>query len=69
MINNRLRNIELNTTASNSKEIEVNEIKTTNINILLNRVKTDKKNENKNKLFSIFLLLALLLFISLIALF
>ena len=69
MNNNRFRKTELNNTLSNSEAIEVSDIKTTNINILLNRVKTDKKNENKNKLFSIFLLLALLLFISLIALF
>ena len=69
MNNNRFRKTELNNTLSNSEAIEVSDIKTTNINILLNRVKIDKKNENKNKLFSLFLLLALLLFISLIALF
>ena len=69
MNNNRFRNIKLNNNLSNSKAIEVNNIKTTNINILLNRVKINKKNENKAKLFSLFLLLALLLSISLIALF
>ena len=42
------------------KSIRVNKIKTTNINILLNRVTLTKKNELKKKIIYLFLLLSIL---------
>ena len=33
------------------KDHQKNEIKSTNINVLLNRVKTEKKNENMRKIY------------------
>jgi len=52
----------------NSKNIifKSNEIKTTNINILLNRVRINKKKEVKKK---IFFLLVVLLFITIVSFF
>ena len=46
-----------NTDSSLKTNVSLDEIKTTNINILLNRVKIEKKNDFKKKiLFSFFML-------------
>ncbi len=41
---------------NSNKNLEIDRIKTTNINILLNRVRLDKKKALKKKLFFLFLL-------------
>ena len=46
----------LNSDISSTKDIEVDKIKTTNVNILLNRVRLDKKRTIKKRIFfSLFL--------------
>ena len=50
-----------------NKDIEIDKIKTTNVNILLNRVRQDKKKEIKKKFFLtslIFLILSLISFVT-----
>ena len=50
-----------------NKNLEIDKIKTTNVNILLNRVRQDKKKEIKKKLFLtslIFLILSLISFVT-----
>ena len=57
----------LNTDYNQNKNLEIDKIKTTNVNILLNRVRQDKKKEIKKKLFltsSIFLILSLIFFVT-----
>ena len=45
---------------ASSKHMKVNQIKTTNVNILLNRVRMDKKRDIKRKIFfSMFLITVL----------
>ena len=50
-----------------NKNLEIDKVKTTNINILLNRVRQDKKKEIKKKFFLtslIFLILSLISFVT-----
>tara|TARA_B100001939_G_scaffold219925_1_gene189285 strand:+ start:464 stop:673 length:210 start_codon:yes stop_codon:yes gene_type:complete len=50
-----------------NENLEIDKIKTTNVNILLNRVRRDKKKEFKKKLFLtslIFLILSLISFVT-----
>ena len=57
----------LNTDYNQNKNLEIDKIKTTNVNILLNRVRQDKKKEIKKKLFLtslIFLILSLISFVT-----
>ena len=58
----------LSTTDYNlNKNLEIDKVKTTNVNILLNRVRQDKKKEIKKKFFltsSIFLILSLISFVT-----
>ena len=57
----------LNTDYNQNKNLEIDKIKTTNINILLNRVRQDKKKEIKKKFFLaslIFLILSLISFVT-----
>ena len=54
------------TDSSSTKDVFLNEIKTTNVNILLNRVRIEKKNDVKKKIFFSFLMLALILVISIL---
>ena len=48
-----------------TKKIEIDKIKTTNVNILLNRVREDKKKELKKKILFTFLMSILICFLSL----
>ena len=51
-----------------NKNLVIDKIKTTNVNILLNRVRQDKKKEIKKKIFLtslIFLILSLISFVTL----
>ena len=54
------------TDSSLKKNVSLDEIKTTNVNILLNRVRIEKKNDVKKKIFFSFLMLALILVISIL---
>ena len=57
----------LNTDYNLNKNLEIDKIKTTNVNILLNRVRQDKKKEIKKKFFLtslIFLILSLIFFVT-----
>ena len=57
----------LKTDYNQNKNLEIDKIKTTNVNILLNRVRQDKKKEIKKKLFLtslIFLILSLISFVT-----
>ena len=54
----------LNTDYNQNKNLEIDNFKTTNINILLNRVRLDKKNEIKKKFFLISLIILILALIS-----
>jgi hypothetical protein len=56
----------LNTDYNQNKNLEIDKIKTTNINILLNRVRQDKKKEIKKKILLsslIFFILSLISFV------
>ena len=56
----------LNTDYNQNKNLEIDKIKTTNINILLNRVRQDKKKESKKKILLtslIFFILSLISFV------
>ena len=54
------------TDSSFTKDVFLDEIKTTNVNILLNRVKIEKKNNFKKKIFYSFLMLTLISVISIV---
>ena len=57
----------LNTDYNQNKNLEIDKIKTTNVNILLNRVRQDKKKEIKKNFFLtslIFLILSLIFFVT-----
>ena len=56
----------LSTDSSLKKNLPLNEIKTTNVNILLNRVRVEKKNDFKKKIFNSFLLLTVISVISIV---
>ena len=60
-------NIKLSITDSSlEKNSSLDEIKTTNVNILLNRVRIEKKNNFKKKIFYSFLMLTLISVISIV---
>ena len=50
--------------SSFTKDVFLDEIKTTNVNILLNRVRIEKKNNFKKKIFYSFLMLTVISVIS-----
>ena len=52
--------------SSFTKDVFLDEIKTTNVNILLNRVRIEKKNNFKKKMFYSFLMLTVISVISII---
>ena len=54
------------TDSSFTKDVFLDEIKTTNVNILLNRVRIEKKNNFKKKIFYSFLMLTVISVISII---
>ena len=54
----------LNTDFNSNKNLETDKFKTTNINILLNRVRLDKKKEIKKKFFLTSLIILILSLIS-----
>ena len=54
------------TDSSFTKDVFIDEIKTTNVNILLNRVRIEKKNNFKKKIFYSFLMLTLISVISIV---
>ena len=56
----------LNTDYNQNKNLEIDKIKTTNINILLNRVRQDKKKEIKKKVLLTSLIFFILSLISLV---
>ena len=59
--------IKLSTTDSSfTKDVFLDEIKTTNVNILLNRVRIEKKNNFKKKIFYSFLMLTVISVISIV---
>ena len=59
--------IKLFSTDSGSKKIlSLDEIKTTNVNILLNRVRIEKKNDFKKKILFSFLMLTVIVIISIV---
>ena len=59
--------IKLYSTDSSLKiDVSLDEIKTTNVNILLNRVKIEKKNDFKKKIFFLFLMLTVISIISIV---
>ena len=54
------------TDSSFTKDVFLDEIKTTNVNILLNRVRIEKKNNFKKKIFYSFLMLTIISVISIV---
>jgi hypothetical protein len=52
--------------SSFTKDVFLDEIKTTNVNILLNRVRIEKKNNFKKKMFYSFLMLTVISVISIL---
>ena len=48
------------------KNLSLDEIKTTNVNILLNRVRIEKKNDFKKKILFSFLMLTVIVVISIV---
>ena len=54
------------TDSSLEKNVSLDEIKTTNVNILLNRVRIEKKNDFKKKIFFSFLMLTVIVIISIV---
>ena len=54
------------TDSSLKKNVSLDEIKTTNVNILLNRVRIEKKNDFKKKIFYSFLMLTVISVISIL---
>ena len=60
-------NIKLFSTDSSLKtDVSLDEIKTTNVNILLNRVRIEKKNDLKKKILFSFLMIAVISVISIV---
>jgi len=55
------------TDSSLKTNVSLNEIKTTNINILLNRVRIEKKNNFKKKMLYSFLMITVISVISIVA--
>ena len=55
---NEITSLNLDTTSK--KEFENNSMKTTNVNILLNRVRLDKKREIKKKIYFSLILVSLI---------
>ena len=53
-----------NTSTSLNNDIDINKIKTTNVNILLNRVRLDKKNILKKKIFFTILMFSVIIIVS-----
>jgi hypothetical protein len=59
--------IKLSITDSSLKtDVSLDEIKTTNVNILLNRVRIEKKNDFKKKIFFSFLMITVISVISIV---
>ena len=54
------------TDSSFTKDVFLDEIKNTNVNILLNRVRIEKKNNFKKKIFYSFLMLTVISVISIV---
>ena len=54
------------TESSLEKNVSLDEIKTTNVNILLNRVRIEKKNDFKKKILFSFLMLTVIIIISIV---
>ena len=54
------------TDSSLKTNVSIDEIKTTNVNILLNRVRIEKKNDFKKKIFFSFLMLTVISVISIV---
>ena len=54
------------TDSSLKSNVSLDEIKTTNVNILLNRVRIEKKNDFKQKILFSFLMLAVISVISIV---
>ncbi|MDC1002317.1 hypothetical protein OAP85_00475 [Candidatus Pelagibacter sp.] len=54
------------TDSSFTKDVFLDEIKTTNVNVLLNRVRIEKKNNFKKKIFYSFLMLVVISVISIV---
>ena len=54
------------TNSSLKTNVSLDEIKTTNVNILLNRVRIEKKNNFKKKIFYSFLMLVVISVISIV---
>ena len=54
------------TDSSFAKDVFLDEFKTTNVNILLNRVRIEKKNNFKKKIFYSFLMLVVISVISIV---
>ena len=54
------------TDSSFTKDVFLDEFKTTNVNILLNRVRIEKKNNFKKKIFYLFLMITLISVISIV---
>jgi hypothetical protein len=52
--------------SSFTKDVFLDEIKTTNVNILLNRVRIEKKNNFKKKMFYSFIMLTVISVISIL---
>ena len=55
-----------NTDLSLKTDVSLDEIKTTNVNILLNRVRIEKKNDFKKKIFFSFLMVTVISVISIV---
>ena len=49
---------------SQNNDIDINNIRTTNVNILLNRVRLEKKNNFKKKIFFTFLMFSVIIIFS-----
>ena len=57
----------LDSDISSNKDFEKDSYKTTNVNILLNRVRIEKKNNFKKKMFYSFLMITVISVISIVA--
>ena len=55
-----------NTDSSLEMNVSLDEIRTTNVNILLNRVRIEKKNDFKKKILLLFLMLTAISIISIV---
>ena len=54
------------TDSSLKKNVSLDEIKTTNVNILLNRVRIEKKNDLRKKIFFLLLMVSVITVISIL---